>query len=638
MNTFKSLFLTSKGFGFVMFLLFIFGIGVTIKNLQDTQTANTNASISVKIQQLTRFSHAKAHHPLRQRSLYTRVLPFSGAGLGYTPTIIRNAYHLPASGGNGTIAIIDAFNTPSAEADLGVFDSQFNLPACTKANGCFTELYESGKVPPTDPSNQWPLETDLDIEWAHAIAPNAKILLVETTSDNMNDLISGTVLGANQSNVIAISMSWGYPGEFSQETQGDQYLTSPFGATFFAASGDSGNGTSWPATSPNVISVGGTTLILNGNSFTETAWSGSGGGVSQYESEPSYQSSYGIPNAQNHRAIPDVSMVADPNTGCLTYVAGSWYIMGGTSLATPIWAAISSLGNKPVTQNVVYQNAKSNYSYYYNDIIQGNNGTCSTYCSAMKGYDFVTGLGSPIALPYSVPSGISATPTPTTKPTATPTPKATPSPTNKPTATPTDTPKPTPTVIPTATPTPNPNGTYLNVIVGFHGIGYGGDNVNPNSIGNMNPKHLTRSLSIALTDLQNKAYGPYTSQITFDQTSGLFKGNISLGSLPSGQYQIKVSSPEYLTKLIPSLIQITQKQTAQLSNIFLVTGDIDQSNSLSILDYNILADCYGTKQSTSSCKHPPTQSTFGADLDDSGTIDGIDYNLFIRELSVQQGN
>lgn len=321
---------------------------------------------------------------------------------GLSPAQIRAVYNLPSTGGSGTIAIIDAYDYPTAEKDLNVFSTQFGLPSCTSANGCFEKHMMAKKIPP---NSGWALEAALDTQWAHAIAPNAKILLIEAKSASLTDLLAA-VDYARGRDVVAISMSWG-GNEFSAESNYDSHFTSIYGATWFASSGDSGNGVSWPAVSSNVIAVGGTNLIFkaDGSLLSETAWTGSGGGLSLYEPEPSYQVSYNVPNANGKRAVPDVSYNADPNSGVSVYDSISyqgqrgWFQVGGTSAGAPQWAAIKSLGLS-ASNNKFYQDAATDYPSYFRDITSGTNGVCGFSCTAVSGYDYVTGLGSPLTTIY----------------------------------------------------------------------------------------------------------------------------------------------------------------------------------------------------------------------------------------------
>jgi hypothetical protein len=314
---------------------------------------------------------------------------------GFSPQQVRKAYNLPSSGGNGTIAIIDAYDDPNVLNDLGTFSTQFGLPAPSSAN--FEEHMMSSGIS-TD--SGWSLEISLDVQWAHAIAPSVKILLVEATSSSFSDLLAAVDYARGRSDVVAISMSWG-GNEFFGENSYDYHFTSSYGATFFASAGDSGAGVIWPAASPNVVAVGGTTLNLNtdGSVASEIGWSGSGGGVSSVEAEPSYQKTYGVTGTNGYRAVPDVSYDADPNTGVSVYDSfgyGGWLVVGGTSAGAPQWAAIQSLGESASNSNFYQDGRLTNYSSYFRDIISGNNGHPTTI-----GYDLITGLGSPLTTNYA---------------------------------------------------------------------------------------------------------------------------------------------------------------------------------------------------------------------------------------------
>jgi subtilase family serine protease len=285
------------------------------------------------------------------------------------------------------------------------------LSACTTANKCLEKHQMATKM---KQSSGWALETALDTEWAHAIAPDAKILVVEATSASGPDLLKAVDYARKRSDVTAISMSWGGK-EFKDETKADTHFTSDHDIAFFSASGDNGFGVSWPASSPNVIGVGGTSLSFNqdGSYDTEKAWSGSGGGVSTFETEPGFQKSYSIAKAGGKRATPDVSFHADPKLGYSVYhqisaataksAKKGWYVVGGTSAGAPQWAAIKALDTANATSTVNYitqlyqDKASNNHSALFRDITSGSNGDCGYYCDARGHYDYVTGLGSPIA-------------------------------------------------------------------------------------------------------------------------------------------------------------------------------------------------------------------------------------------------
>jgi subtilase family serine protease len=333
---------------------------------------------------------------------------------GITPQQTRHAYgfdQVTNQGAGQRIALVDAYDDPNIESDLAVFDSTFGLPTCTSSNGCFQKIYASGSKPKTN--SGWALEISLDVEWAHAIAPQAKIILVEAASNSFSNLLKGVDV-AVQNGASVVSMSFG-GSEFSTETGSDTHFAVN-GVTFTASSGDSGNGVEYPAASPDVVAVGGTTLNINssGNYLSETAWNGSGGGQSAYENEPLYQANYPIPNdPAGKRGVPDVAYDADPNTGFPVYDTVSyfgqrgWFQVGGTSAGAPQWAALLAIvnsvriaggkGTLSSTDTAVYTVAKANLRSNFHDISSGTNGTCGTLCTAVAGYDYVTGLGSPQA-------------------------------------------------------------------------------------------------------------------------------------------------------------------------------------------------------------------------------------------------
>jgi len=310
-----------------------------------------------------------------------------------TPQQIKTLYRLPQTGGKGTIAIIGAYDDASIEADLAAFSKQFGLLECTTKNGCFEKHAMTTKI---SSNSGWALETTLDVEWAHAIAPNAKILLIEATTPSGDNLLKAVDYAASRKDVTAVSMSWG-GAEFPEEVSLDSHFKSVSGAVFFASSGDNGTGASWPASSPDVIGVGGTSISLTktGALSKETAWSGSGGGISAYEKEPAFQTGYSIPKAGGMRAIPDVAYDADPQSGFPIYRLGKWQQVGGTSAGAPQWAAMTSLGSGISLAQLYADKAGDSASSYFRDIISGSNGACGYLCTARAHYDYVTGLGSP---------------------------------------------------------------------------------------------------------------------------------------------------------------------------------------------------------------------------------------------------
>jgi len=313
-------------------------------------------------------------------------------------------FNLISNQGAGQIVgIVDAYDDPNIEADLGVFSAQFNLPPCTTANGCFTKVYQTG-VPPAG-NTSWGEEISLDVEWVHAIAPQARIVLVEANSTSDTDLF-GSVQVAVAQGASAVTMSFA-GSEARTETQWDGYFTTA-GVVYFASSGDSGHGVQYPAASPNVVGVGGTTLTVqaDGSYVSESAWNGSGGGTSRFEPEPSFQA--GV-QSTGSRTVPDISYDANPNTGVPVYDSYGgfdWFQVGGTSMSSPQWAALTAIANSErVALGKATLNSTSSNNFLANiynlssdlhDIASGRDGLCRV-CKAGVGYDEVTGLGTPIA-------------------------------------------------------------------------------------------------------------------------------------------------------------------------------------------------------------------------------------------------
>jgi subtilase family serine protease len=315
--------------------------------------------------------------------------------VGLSPATIKSAYNFSTSltaGSGKTIAIVDAFNDPTAESDLGVFSSQYGLPACTTANGCFKKVNQTGgtSLPPTDAG--WALEISLDIQWAHAIAPGAKILLVEATSASFANLLAAEDYAKTHAQYV--SNSWG-ASEFSGESSFDSHF-SQAGVSFFVSAGDAGLPAEYPSSSPNVISVGGTTLTFNssGQLTSETGWSDGGGGCSRFERGNASQLAFsGYSQAgcrSSRRATPDVSLDADPASGVSVFDStpfqgqSGWFQVGGTSASSPMWAARSAVAGATVNASFVYGS-----SITYRDITVGNNGA-----PCRVGFDLCSGRGS----------------------------------------------------------------------------------------------------------------------------------------------------------------------------------------------------------------------------------------------------
>jgi subtilase family serine protease len=309
---------------------------------------------------------------------------------GLSPAQIKSVYGFSTSSTSGsgkTIAIVDAYDDPKAEVDLGVFAAQYGLPGCTTANGCFTKVDQTGGTSYPRMNSGWSLEISLDIQWAHAIAPGAKILLVEAKSASSNDLFAAEDYAS--AHATYVSNSWG-GSESSSEAGWDSHFTTA-GVSYFVSSGDVGLPAQYPSSSPNVISVGGTTLTFNANGSlnSETGWSSGGGGCSVYESATSAQSAFES-LCGTKRATPDVSLDADPASGVSVYDSvrysgqAGWFVVGGTSASSPMWAARSADTGAQVNAAYVYAKNIS-----YRDITAGGNtGGC------LVGYDLCSGRGS----------------------------------------------------------------------------------------------------------------------------------------------------------------------------------------------------------------------------------------------------
>jgi subtilase family serine protease len=347
------------------------------------------------------------------------------APAGFGPSDLQSAYNLSAasaSGGSGqTVAVVDAFDDPNAEADLATYRSTFGLPACTSAGGCFRKVNQSGDAgsPPAG-NTGWGVEISLDLDMVSAICPGCNILLVEANSTSIADL--GTAVDtAARLGATEISNSYG-ANEQSAETGTDSHYNHP-GIMITASSGDSGFGVQYPAASPFVTAVGGTSLAKDGSArgWAESAWSGAGSGCSSFEAKPSWQQDPGCGN----RTVADVSAVADPNTGVAVYdtynmttctlllfgcslTGGTgWMVVGGTSVGSPVIASVYALAGHAATNTYASQPYGNTGSL--NDVTTGSNGggstglfglfgtpNCGSYlCNAGPGYDGPTGLGTP---------------------------------------------------------------------------------------------------------------------------------------------------------------------------------------------------------------------------------------------------
>ena len=315
---------------------------------------------------------------------------------GYTPDQIRTAYNIPASAGSGTVTVVEAFDNTSALADFNAFSSAFGLPQETSAdvtassNQHLQVVYQTGTKPAFNKS--WSQESDLDTQWVHAMAPNAKIVLIEAASDNPQDLMACDDLAATIANAHQCSNSWSEPESSSEVNQDTHFQHS--GVVYYFASGDTGGEQDYPPTSPNVVSVGGTTLNLDAlnNRVTEIAWGGSGCGKSGCMFRPTYQD--GVSSIVGAaRGVVDVSAVADPLTGVRVRWEGQWEVFGGTSAACPIIAGIANASgtnrNNAQDENAFIYSQLGTSSFF--DVTSGKAGMFST----TTGWDFPTGVGTP---------------------------------------------------------------------------------------------------------------------------------------------------------------------------------------------------------------------------------------------------
>lgn len=333
------------------------------------------------------------------------IVPQSSTVSGYGPADLQSAYKLPSStaGSGQTVAIVDAYDDPKAENDLGVYRSYFGLSPCTTANGCFRKVNQSGGTSYPKANGGWAQEISLDVDMVSAICPNCKILLVEATSATFANLGTAeneaATLGANE-----ISNSYG-GGESSSETSYDTSYYNHPGIAITVSSGDGGYGVEYPAASQYVTAVGGTTLnhASNTRGWSETVWSGAGAGCSAYEPQPSWQSALGTAYTSlcGKRIVADVSADADPNTGVAVYDsyayrgASGWLVFGGTSVASPITGAVYALAGN--AGSVTYGSYSYSHTSSLFDVTSGSDGSCGgTYlCTGEVGYDGPTGNGTP---------------------------------------------------------------------------------------------------------------------------------------------------------------------------------------------------------------------------------------------------
>ncbi|MFJ2094805.1 carboxypeptidase regulatory-like domain-containing protein [Streptomyces sp. NPDC087901] len=339
------------------------------------------------------------------------VQPNAATPSGWGATALQGAYNLPADGGAGqTIAIVDAYDDPTAEEDLAVYRAQYGLPACTTDNGCFKKVDQRGGTDYPAPNSGWAGEISLDLDMVSAAAPFAKIVLVEADSASFEDMGASVDQAVAQgAKYVSNSYGTGYssdPGsgeDPSETTEFDAHYNHP-GVAVVASSGDSAYGVSYPAASQYVTSVGGTALVQDSSTsrgYSESVWSnsygGPGSGCSVYEAKPAWQESVGTDC--DKRAVSDVAAVADPLTGVSvyqTYGGDGWAVYGGTSASSPIIAGVYAAAGTPTAGSypAAYPYAAGSG---LNDVVDGDNGSCTPakLCTAGEGWDGPTGLGTP---------------------------------------------------------------------------------------------------------------------------------------------------------------------------------------------------------------------------------------------------
>ena len=428
-----------------------------------------NARMSTRGLTLQRIESGQRQHALgvstAPGTVSVQPMISSSAVTTYTPAQIRAAYNLPALpaasalptaaqaaqlGAGQTIYIVDAMHDPNTAAELAAFNTKFGLPGCTTkaiatnaalplaaapaGGGCtFSVVYATANaaMTATAPAYDagWATEIALDVQWAHATAPLARIVLIEAPDASITSLL-GAIRLANAIGPGAVSMSFG-GGEGSWTNSVDTTFAAA-NMTYLAATGDSGAAVAWPSVSPRVLAVGGTTLTYTGSgSRSEVGWASTGGGISAYTATPSYQANT-VPGVGTlaHRAVADVAMNADPATGQFVAIISPgtssprWLSVGGTSLSTPQWAGVVAAANAVRAQvgkaalgaahELLYRQVASvpgTYAAAFADVTRGSNGGCSS-CVAKAGYDPLTGLGTPQVASLMATLAGAATPTP----------------------------------------------------------------------------------------------------------------------------------------------------------------------------------------------------------------------------------
>ncbi len=361
-----------------------------------------------------------------------------------TPQLLHAAYEMPeetAAGGTQTIAVVDAYDDPTAEADLAVYDKQFGLPECTAENGCFRKVNEEGNSAPLPAvEGGWATEISIDVQMAHATCQTCKILLVEASTQEFSDLGAG-VNAAAKLGATEISNSYGAADQGEYGTSNTTAYNHP-GIVVTASSGDCGYlneaeycrneeppYAEFPADSPDVVAVGGTSLVEAGGVWKSSAWDEGGSGCSVAFTAPLWQSAvanFSATRCGTGRAVADVSAIGDPETGVDVYDSTpeftgapvGWGVWGGTSVSSPIIAAEFGLagGGNGVSYPASTLYAHAGHASALYDVVEGTNGVClkATICEAAPGYDGPTGVGSPLGLEAFQVNGVPESTSPPT--------------------------------------------------------------------------------------------------------------------------------------------------------------------------------------------------------------------------------
>jgi len=342
-------------------------------------------------------------------------------GDGYGPSDLISAYNLPSESTVTKVAVVDAYNDPNAVSDVAAYRSAWGLPACNTSTGagCLTVTNQHGQASPLPAdagSTGWATEESLDVDMVSAICPSCHIYLVESNQPTTGSLGVAVDNAVKTIGAKYVSNSYGGAQSKTGDPQYDKEFYNHPGDAIVASAGDSGYLVSYPAASPDVVSVGGTSLVKTGvgRGWTESVWGtpgniggeGTGSGCSKGEAKPSWQKHSGC----SHRIDNDVAAVADPDTGVAiydTYDQDGWLEVGGTSVASPIIASVYALAN-----DLTSGSYPASYLYKHpsdlNDVTTGSNGTCNVHpflCNGETGYDGPTGLGTPNGIFAFLPPG-----------------------------------------------------------------------------------------------------------------------------------------------------------------------------------------------------------------------------------------